>query len=85
METEQRGRSRTDRAKTAVNNDFHQSKSLFELFRGLQVDDLTKPVKATAIVNGDHEANGTIEPQTSEVTKAAVEAAKAHQVAMPAE
>ncbi|KAI5926169.1 methylenetetrahydrofolate reductase 1 [Camillea tinctor] len=38
-----------------VNNDFHQPRTIFELFNGLSVPDLDVPVQET---NGSHAANG---------------------------
>ena len=48
-----------------VNNDFHDSKSIFELFDGLEVEDLNTPVSpATAHTNGTNgihkDTNGVI-------------------------
>lgn len=66
----------------AVNNDFHESKTLFELFRGLEVKDLEKPVEPAVVTNGDHIAHGEGELPASEVDKEAVKAAKTHAVVM---
>jgi hypothetical protein len=44
---------RTDRI-LAVNNDFHQTHSIFSLFDGLKVKDMDKPFLPDTAVNGAH-------------------------------
>lgn len=42
-----------------VDNDFHQTESIFRLFDGLEVQGMDTPSKSTSIPNGHCNGNGT--------------------------
>lgn len=42
----------------AVHNDFHNTHSIFQLFDGLSVKDLKKPVEVNRVTDVDQQANG---------------------------
>lgn len=46
-----------------VHNDFHSTHGIFNLFEGLEIENMDDPVTATKpIINGYHETNGIPKP-----------------------